>query len=194
MYYGVNFKCQTCFDGIENQNEDDIDCGGVCPPCPSCVDNVMNQDETEPDCGGTVCDPCPSCTDGILTENNVEDPPGSGNWIKVWEDGIDCGGPCPNVCWLGVDEVDPNILFLGQTVPNPAYNLTMLSYQLPEDGIAEIVVRNTLTTEVFRKTVDQKRGIHKMEVDVSSWSAGLYYYSIEFNGERLIQKMVVSKE
>ena len=46
---------ETCVDGIQNQDETDIDCGGVCPECPpSCNDEIMNQDETGIDYGG-VC-------------------------------------------------------------------------------------------------------------------------------------------
>jgi len=53
----------TCTDGIRNQDEEDIDCGGVtaqCPPCvPTCTDGMQNGDETGPDCGGSCPTPCP---------------------------------------------------------------------------------------------------------------------------------------
>ena len=45
---------ETCDDGIENQDETDIDCGGECAPCPTCTDGIKNQNETEIDCGG-IC-------------------------------------------------------------------------------------------------------------------------------------------
>ena len=48
---------ETCADGIQNQDETDIDCGGVCAPCATCSDGIMNQGETGIDCGGP-CDPC----------------------------------------------------------------------------------------------------------------------------------------
>ena len=32
----------TCFDGIQNQNETGIDCGGVCPPCDSSTTNSIS--------------------------------------------------------------------------------------------------------------------------------------------------------
>ncbi len=48
---------ETCSDGIKNQDETDIDCGGICDPCPTCSDGIKNQDETDIDCGG-ICDPC----------------------------------------------------------------------------------------------------------------------------------------
>jgi len=60
----------TCSDGIKNQNELGIDCGGPCADfCPNCGDGIMNQGETGVDCGGP-CDPCyprlSSDIDGIL--------------------------------------------------------------------------------------------------------------------------------
>jgi parallel beta-helix repeat protein len=50
----------SCNDGIQNQDENGIDCGGPCVAClpqPSCGDNSQNQDETGVDCGGS-CAPC----------------------------------------------------------------------------------------------------------------------------------------
>ncbi|NUP12057.1 MAG: protein kinase [Polyangiaceae bacterium] len=57
----------TCSDGIQNDGETQIDCGGpACAPCaPSCADETINQDETDIDCGGSSCAPCPvgaACT------------------------------------------------------------------------------------------------------------------------------------
>ncbi|MCF7866070.1 hypothetical protein K9L67_00760 [Candidatus Woesearchaeota archaeon] len=78
----------TCFDGIKNQGEQSIDCGGPCPACflePSCFDGLKNGNEEGIDCGGS-CEACPeiipTCFDGIKNQN---------------ETGIDCGGPC-EVC------------------------------------------------------------------------------------------------
>jgi hypothetical protein len=74
---------ESCSDGIVNQDESDVDCGGVCgatctpgqncnddshctsndcdgtcQPFPTCVDATQNGEETDVDCGGTECDPC----------------------------------------------------------------------------------------------------------------------------------------
>ena len=54
----------TCYDGIRNQGEVDIDCGGPCKPCPSCNDGIKNQGETGIDCGG-LCEPCPEVPKGL---------------------------------------------------------------------------------------------------------------------------------
>ena len=36
----------SCFDGILNQNEDDVDCGGVCPSCRSSTAVVPAEEES----------------------------------------------------------------------------------------------------------------------------------------------------
>ncbi|MBN1503414.1 hypothetical protein JW930_07785 [Candidatus Woesearchaeota archaeon] len=70
----------SCYDGIRNQNETGVDCGGPCEPCPSCEDNLQNQGEEGIDCGGP-CEPCPTCNDNIQNQNETD---------------IDCGGNgCP---------------------------------------------------------------------------------------------------
>ncbi len=69
----------SCSDGIQNQGEEGVDCGGPCAPCPTCNDGIQNQGETGIDCGGP-CAPCVTCSDGIQNQG---------------EEGIDCGGPCP---------------------------------------------------------------------------------------------------
>jgi hypothetical protein len=51
----------TCSDGILNQNETAIDCGGVCSVCQTCSDGIQNQGETGIDCGG----PCVPCNEPI---------------------------------------------------------------------------------------------------------------------------------
>ena len=70
--------CATCNDGIQNQGETGVDCGGPCSPCTSCNDGIQNQGETGVDCGGP-CSACPTCDDGVQNQG---------------ETGVDCGGPC----------------------------------------------------------------------------------------------------
>ncbi len=62
----------SCSDGIKNQGETGIDCGGPCPACtngPTCSDGIQNGDEEGVDCGGS----CPnSCgTSGTCKEFGV---------------------------------------------------------------------------------------------------------------------------
>ena len=81
---------ETCSDGILNNGETEVDCGGPnCAPCgggETCSDGILNNGETEIDCGGPNCDPCEveeTCSDGILNNGETE---------------IDCGGPNCDPC------------------------------------------------------------------------------------------------
>ena len=50
----------THFDGIQNLDEEGVDCGGSSSvACPSCTDGIQNADETGIDCGGDSCPECP---------------------------------------------------------------------------------------------------------------------------------------
>ena len=79
----------TCSDGVQNQGETQVDCGGPnCAACPTCSDGLQNQGEAQVDCGGPNCGACPTCSDGIRNQGEL---------------GVDCGGPCPATCQgLGV--------------------------------------------------------------------------------------------
>lgn len=96
----------SCEDGLMNQNEEGVDCGGPCPACnagSSCTDGIRNGTEISVDCGGG-CPPCfPSnlCSDGI--QNNGET-------------GIDCGGECENPCNPCEIEVQNNIIHYNRTL------------------------------------------------------------------------------
>jgi len=35
--------------------------------------------------------------------------------------------------------------------------------------------------------------MHQIELDVSSMAAGIYYYYVEYNGQRLTKKMVIRR-
>ena len=63
-------KEATCSDGIKNQGEEDIDCGGPCTACPSCDDGIKNQGEEGKDCGGP-CDPCGDTCTGDCNDFNA---------------------------------------------------------------------------------------------------------------------------
>jgi parallel beta-helix repeat protein len=89
----------SCFDGILNQDETGIDCGGPCDPCMSCSDGIHNQGEEEIDCGG----PCPPCSDenvgndtqeiATSTETAQKDVPAGPDSEKGYNGSIGSGGP-----------------------------------------------------------------------------------------------------
>jgi hypothetical protein len=75
-----------CFNGVQDQDETDVDCGGVCGP--SCA-------------GGKVCSVPNDCFYGICTNNVCVDPTCDDGLLNQGETAIDCGGPCGATCEVG---------------------------------------------------------------------------------------------
>jgi len=50
----------TCFDGIKNGSETDLDCGGSCPRCANFKICVSRNDCASALCTGGACQECPS--------------------------------------------------------------------------------------------------------------------------------------
>ena len=63
-------KISPCFNGMQDGNETDVDCGGPdCDPCKiTCIDHLLNGDEEGVDCGGTSCNVC----NPIVTEFSAQ--------------------------------------------------------------------------------------------------------------------------
>jgi hypothetical protein len=91
----------NCYDGILNNGEERLDCGGeFCDECDHCTNGVYEPErlETWVDCGGE-CGPCPQNANGIQDGD---------------ETGIDCGGSaggCELLCGDGLlngneDQID----------------------------------------------------------------------------------------
>jgi len=118
----------NCSDGIKNQDETDVDCGGICGAtcndtkicsnsldcfngycesnvCVSCSDGIKNLNETDVDCGGNICN---SCNDGL--DCSLDSDCSSGNCESSLcvscsdgiqnqgEDYTDCGGSYCTAC------------------------------------------------------------------------------------------------
>lgn len=79
----------TCSDGIKNQDETDVDCGGAtCNPCALGDTCMQNSDCGTMNCDGTTmtCAPVGNCNDGMKNQDETD---------------IDCGGMTCNACPLG---------------------------------------------------------------------------------------------
>ncbi len=75
----LKFQNPACADGVQNNGETGIDCGGVCAACPTCSDGQQNGDETGIDCGGSSCAICPPCS-GVTLDILLDDYPGETSW------------------------------------------------------------------------------------------------------------------
>ena len=80
----------SCENGMLDEDESDVDCGGACDPCGPGGQCGTNEDCDTMICSGGFCQ-TPTCYDGLQNGD---------------EDDIDCGGSCPNACGQVGCEVD----------------------------------------------------------------------------------------
>jgi predicted esterase len=88
----------------------------------------------------------------------------------------------------------PNKFVLNQNYPNPFNPITTISYFLSKPATTSIKVYDLLGKEV--KTLlngYQTAGSHKIELDASSLSSGVYFYKMEAGAFSEIRKLVLIK-
>ncbi|HKR06760.1 MAG TPA: T9SS type A sorting domain-containing protein [Bacteroidia bacterium] len=100
-------------------------------------------------------------------------------------------GPCS----VSLEEMtSASGLILGQNHPNPANSMTSIEYIIPEKGKVVFNIVNllgqTMDTPVNEEQVS---GRHTVNFNTNRLSPGIYYYSLTFNKETLVKKMVITK-
>ena len=92
---------------------------------------------------------------------------------------------------LGLNEAISNQFQVLPNIPNPAKNYTAIRFIVPNSGDAEIKIYNIAGGEVIKKTTHVKTGENGVDIDLSNYESGIYFYKISFNGESLNSKFVV---
>ncbi|MDR1792934.1 MAG: T9SS type A sorting domain-containing protein [Bacteroidales bacterium] len=86
---------------------------------------------------------------------------------------------------------DKNSISLSQNIPNPATNTTKVEYSLPHDGKATFSICTTAGQVVYNQTVNAFIGTNNIIFDLNGFASGIYFYSMEFEGQKLVRKMSV---
>ena len=82
---------------------------------------------------------------------------------------------------------------VGQNVPNPAAELTRIPYVIPEAGVLTLRIMGMNGQVLYREDVNAEAGNGDIRVNLSDLAAGVYYYSVEYRGERIVKKMNVTR-
>lgn len=88
----------------------------------------------------------------------------------------------------------PSDFNLAQNYPNPFNPSTVITFSIPENGMAIMKVYDVLGKEVATLVNEVKdAGTYQVNFNASNLSSGIYYYSINFNGNVKTNKMMLVK-
>ncbi|MFH1004019.1 MAG: T9SS type A sorting domain-containing protein [Bacteroidota bacterium] len=93
----------------------------------------------------------------------------------------------------GINEQNINVLSLTNT-PNPAKDMTMISYEITNFSEVIISVYDITGKELMSMNQGmQQAGNHLVKINTSELSSGMYFYSLKANEQLLTRKMTVIK-
>lgn len=93
--------------------------------------------------------------------------------------------------FVAVDAPEAN--FELQTYPNPAAESFKIRFDLPNAGAAQFTMMDMIGQTVFRRELDVNAGSTTFTYNASELSNGVYFLSMQFNGQKVTRKVVVSK-
>jgi hypothetical protein len=94
--------------------------------------------------------------------------------------------------YVGIAETGNDRISMSQNTPNPANGTTRIDYSLPTDGEVTFHVYTISGQELFNQVVETTSGRHSIELNTTSLASGIYFYSMEFKGQRIVKRMSVA--
>lgn len=88
----------------------------------------------------------------------------------------------------------PTAFSLEQNYPNPFNPTTEIKFALPSASDVKLNVYN-INGQLVSELVNgnEEAGIHKVSFDASNFNSGMYFYTLEANGTRITNKMILTK-
>ncbi len=122
---------------------------------------------------------------------------GPGLYILEGKDSVGCYAydtlEVINCTDLGLAEQEGNVVFLGQNIPNPVNAQTVVNYQVPTEGTVVFTLTTVTGQVIYTTTQEVAAGRNSVEFNTENLAAGIYFYTMDFNGQRLTKKMIVKK-
>ncbi len=94
---------------------------------------------------------------------------------------------------VGIESIDPPKISMEQNIPNPANNNTIIKYNIPESGEVTFRIHSMNGQLLHNKTVQSEGGTNTIEINTSTLSAGIYMYSMEYKGQRIVKRMSIKR-
>ena len=80
-----------------------------------------------------------------------------------------------------------------QNIPNPAKNETVINYNIPQDEEITFAVYSVNGQLLYSHKENATYGDNQIDLDISNYAAGIYFYMIEYKGQRLTKRMSIER-
>jgi hypothetical protein len=94
-------------------------------------------------------------------------------------------------CYSLVEEPETGYPVLHQNVPNPSNGNTLIGFRTGSAGVVRFFVVDLLGRTIINREAEFPAGDHEIELHQYELNTGFYLYGIEFQGRRLVKRMIV---
>jgi hypothetical protein len=93
----------------------------------------------------------------------------------------------------GINSIEgTNVFTLSQNIPNPANNSTRINYNVSEAGEVVFHVHSISGQLLYSQTIEASYGTNSIELNTSTFAAGIYFYSMKYKGQRLVRQLIIN--
>ncbi|RUA30812.1 MAG: hypothetical protein DSY76_02070, partial [Bacteroidetes bacterium] len=93
---------------------------------------------------------------------------------------------------VGLAENGADVFSVEQNQPNPAHGKVTIDFTIPQSGKVHFELRNALGQVIITEELDRQVGQNQIEIDATDLASGVYYYTVEFDKQRITKKMLVN--
>ena len=95
---------------------------------------------------------------------------------------------------VGINDGEAQVAQLYQNAPNPFNGTTNIRYQLTEQANVTLEVFDLTGKRVkFFNEGSQTQGLYNVEINSDEMTAGVYFYTLTANNQKVTQKMILTK-
>ena len=82
---------------------------------------------------------------------------------------------------------------LSQNIPNPTKGKTQIQFEIPMNGEVTFEIKNIIGQSVFTQKQKYSLGEHSIDIDLSTYQEGIYFYTIEMMGFKTSRRLILIK-
>jgi parallel beta-helix repeat protein len=94
---------------------------------------------------------------------------------------------------VSISNVNKISLTMEQNIPNPAKGNTIINYSIPQDGEIVFQLYGVNGQLLYSQKENATSGDHWIELNISDYASGIYFYTMEYKGQRLTKRMSITR-